>query len=130
MVAKFATTYAPFIVATIECHLTKRFQRPALANAITQRADRSVGRRAGLRVLLVQRHRGAVPHVRLEQRVFACRHPLSRDRQQRAHVGVQLVLGAVVGVKRDIHRVLLGHLVPHLADRMDAACLGRRLARR
>ena len=55
--------------------------------------------------VLVDRHRGAVPHVRLEQRILAGRDPPGRDRQQRPHVGVQLVLRAVVGVQRDVDRV-------------------------
>jgi hypothetical protein len=49
--------------------------------------------------------------VGLEQRVLAAVDALLRDREQRADVAVQLVLGAVVGVQRDVDRVVLGHLV-------------------
>ncbi len=59
----------------------------------------------------------AVPHVRLEQRVQALGDPLGGDREQRAHVGVQLVLGAVVGVQRDGDVVLGGHDVGELGER-------------
>ncbi len=44
--------------------------------------------------------------MRLEQRVLTGGHPLGRDRQQRTHVGVQLVLGTVVGVQGHVDRVL------------------------
>jgi hypothetical protein len=65
--------------------------------------------------VLVERHGGAVPHVRLEHRLLAARHPLLGDGQQGANELVELVLGAVVGVQRDVHRVVLG----------DLACEGR-----
>ncbi|BBJ37901.1 hypothetical protein SSPO_006190 [Streptomyces antimycoticus] len=42
---------------------------------------------------------------------------LPGDRQQRAHVAVQLVLRAVVGVEGDVHRVLLSHDVRELRQR-------------
>ena len=43
--------------------------------------------------------------------------PLLRDRQQRPDVGVELVLGAVVGVQRHGDRVLLGDDVRELGER-------------
>ena len=60
--------------------------------------------------VLLERYGGAVPHVRLEQRVLAGPDALDRDRQQRADEAVQLVLGAVVGVQRDVDGVVLRHL--------------------
>ena len=42
---------------------------------------------------------------------------LLRDRQQRPHVGVELVLRAVVGVQRDGDRVLVGDDVRELGER-------------
>ena len=56
--------------------------------------------------VLVQRHRGPVPHVRLEQRLLTAGDPLLGQRDQRAHEAVELVLRAVVGVQRDVDRVL------------------------
>ena len=72
------------------------------------------------REVLVDRHGRAVPHVRLEQRVLARAHPLRRDVQQRPHVGVELVLRAVVGVQRDGDRVLLGDHMRELRQRHRA----------
>ena len=43
--------------------------------------------------------------------------PLLRDRDQRAHVAVELVLRAVVGVQRDVDRVLRGDDVRELGQR-------------
>ena len=60
--------------------------------------------------VLLQRHGGAVPHVRLEQRVLAGLDPLDGDVEQRADEAVELVLGAVVGVQRDVDGVVLGDL--------------------
>jgi hypothetical protein len=71
--------------------------------------------------VLVEGYGGAVPHVRLEQRLLAARHPLGRDRHQRPHEPVELVLGAVVGVQRDVDRVVLGHLGGVLRERDRAA---------
>src|SRR5690606_3869922 len=59
--------------------------------------------------VLLELHRGAVPHVRLEQRLLPPGHALLGDLQQRAHEAVELLLRAVVGVQRDVHRVLVGH---------------------
>ena len=70
--------------------------------------------------VLVQRHRRAVPHVRLEQRVPAAVDPLAGQRDQRPDVGVELVLRAVVGVQRDVDRVLLGDDVGELGQRGGA----------
>ena len=67
--------------------------------------------------VLVEVDRRAVPHVRLEQRLLAGVHAVLRERDQRADVAVQLVLGAVVGVQRDVHRVLLGDDVRELGQR-------------
>ena len=60
--------------------------------------------------VLVERHRRAVPHVGLEQRLLATRHPLDRQLEQRADEAVELVLGAVVGVQRDGDGVVLRDL--------------------
>ena len=81
----------------------------ALAQAVEQLA--------GDREVLLQLHRRAVPHVRLEQRQLARRHPLLRDRDQRPHVALELVRRAVVGVQRDVDAVLLGHDVGELGQR-------------
>ena len=66
--------------------------------------------------VLVQLHRRAVPHVGLEQRVLPGVHALLADRDQRTDVGVELVLRAVVGVQRDVDRVLLGDDVRELGQ--------------
>ena len=84
--------------------------------------------------VLLQRHGRAVPHVRLEQRLLPPGHPLLGDRDQRAHEAVELVLRAVVGVQRDVDRVLsrddvrelgqrdrAGH---HVLDRLSRQVLG------
>ena len=63
------------------------------------------------REVLLQRHRGAVPHVRLEQGELAAVDPLLGDREQWPDEAVELVLGAVVGMQGDVDRVLLGRLV-------------------
>ena len=60
--------------------------------------------------VLVELDRRAVPHVRLEQRRLPAPDPLDREVEQRADEAVELVLGAVVGVQRDVHRVVLRHL--------------------
>jgi hypothetical protein len=70
--------------------------------------------------VLVDRHRRAVPHVRLEQRVGALGDPFGRDGQQRLDVGVQLVLRTVVGVQCDGDRVLGGDDVSELGQRDGA----------
>jgi hypothetical protein len=54
--------------------------------------------------------------VRLEQRVPAGRHPFLGELDQRPHVAVQLVLGTVVGVQRDVDRVLVRHDVRELGQ--------------
>lgn len=79
--------------------------------------DSSTQQFSGNGQVLVDRHRGAVPHVRLEQRSLAGVDTLLRDGQQRAHVGVQLVLGAVVGVQCDGDVVLGGHDMRELGER-------------
>ncbi len=71
----------------------------------------------GDRQVLVDRHRRAVPHMRLDERVAAVGHPLLRDRQQRSDIGVELVLRAVVGVQRDRDGVFLGDDVRELGER-------------
>ena len=71
--------------------------------------------------VLSQRHGRAVPHVRLEQRILAAVDALLADGDQRTHKGVQLVLGAVVGVQRDVDRVLLGDDVGELGQGMRAS---------
>ncbi len=58
--------------------------------------------------------------MRLEQRVGALGHPLGRNGQQRADVGVELVLGAVVGVQRDGDRVFRGDDMSELGERHGA----------
>ena len=60
--------------------------------------------------VLLERHGRAVPHVRLEERRLAAGDPLGRDVDQRADEAVELVLGAVVGVQRDVDGVVLGDL--------------------
>ena len=60
--------------------------------------------------VLVEGHGRAVPHVRLEQRRLAAGDPLGGDVEQRADEAVELVLGAVVGVQRDVDRVVLRDL--------------------
>ena len=70
--------------------------------------------------VLVEVDRRAVPHVRLEQRLLTGVHAVLGQRQQRADVAVELVLRAVVGVQRDLHRVLLGHHVGVLGERHGA----------
>src|SRR5580692_5768770 len=45
------------------------------------------------------------------------RHPLGRDLDQRAHVPVQFVLWAVVGVQRDVDRVLGRHDLGEMRER-------------
>ena len=67
--------------------------------------------------VLVQRDRRAVPHVRLEQRVATLGDPLLGDLEQRLHVGVELVLRAVVGVQRHRDRVFVGDDVRELGER-------------
>ncbi len=67
--------------------------------------------------ILVDRNGRAVPHVRLEQRVLACVDAFLRDRDQRTHVRVQLVLGAVVGVQSDGDVVLGGNHMSELCER-------------
>ena len=64
-----------------------------------------------------KRHRRAIPHVGLEQRVLSLGHPLLRDLHKRAHVPVELVLGAVVGVQRDGDRVFVRDDVGELSQR-------------
>ena len=61
--------------------------------------------------VLLHRHRGTVPHVRLEQRKLAVLHALLGDRQQWTHEAVQLVLGAVVSVECDVDGVVLRDLL-------------------
>ena len=77
--------------------------------------------------VLVQLDRGAVPHVRLEERVATGRHALGAHVDERAHEAVELVLGAVVGVQRDRHVVLRRHHVGELGqrDRADDHVLDR-----
>ena len=70
--------------------------------------------------VLVDRHRGAVPHVRLEEGVLPGVDALLRHREERTHVGVQLVLGAMVGVQRDGDVVLRGDDVGELGERDGA----------
>ena len=55
--------------------------------------------------------------MRLEQRVLAARHPLLGQGDQRAHVAVQLVHGAVVGVQGDVNRVFDGHAAGEVRER-------------
>jgi hypothetical protein len=74
----------------------------------------------GDREVLVDRHRRAVPHVRLDERVLALGDALGRYRQQRPDVGVELVLRAVIGVQGDGDRVLLGDDVRELGQRHRA----------
>ena len=60
--------------------------------------------------------------------------PLERLGEQRTHEAVELVLGAVVGVQRDVHRVVLRHLLGerregqrtahHVLDRMAREVVG------
>jgi len=52
-----------------------------------------------------------------KQRVLAPVDPLLRDREQRSHVAVELVLRAVIGVQRDVDRVLGRHHVGELGQR-------------
>ncbi len=67
--------------------------------------------------VLVQRHGRAVPHVRLEERLLTLVHAFLRDGDQRADVGVQLVLRAVVGMQSHVVRVLGGHNMRELGQR-------------
>src|SRR5699024_2733999 len=60
--------------------------------------------------VLLQRHCGTVPHVRLEGGQPTAADLLGLQRQQRAHPAVQVLLGAVVGVQRNGDRVVLGDL--------------------
>ena len=57
--------------------------------------------------------------MRLEQRVLSAAHPLERDLQQRADEPVELVLGAVVGVQRDVDGVVLRDLGAYAAKATD-----------
>ncbi len=59
---------------------------------------------------------GAVPHVRLEERVQTAGHALGGDVEQRTYVAVQLVLRAVVRVQGDRDVVLGGHDVRELGQ--------------
>jgi len=72
--------------------------------------DAAVEQLLGDLQVLVQGNGGAVPHVRLEQRLLAAADALLGDREQRPHEAVELVLRAVVGVQRDVHGIALGHL--------------------
>ena len=67
--------------------------------------------------VLLERHGRAVPHVRLEERKLARGDACQRDVDQRPHVAVELVLGAVVGVQRDLDVVLLRDDVGELRER-------------
>lgn len=58
--------------------------------------------------------------MRLEQRVTTGVDALLRDREQRTHVGVQLVLRAVIGVQRDGDVVLCRDHVCELGERNSA----------
>ena len=78
--------------------------------------------------VLVERYGGAVPHVRLEERRLTARDPLDGDVEQRPDEAVELVLGAVVGVQRDVDRVVLRDLggVRRERDRAGDHVLDRR----
>jgi hypothetical protein len=69
-----------------------------------------------MRRFSAKRHGGAVPHVRLEERLLAARNPVPGEPDERAHETVQLVLRAVVGVQRDVHRVTRRHGVGELGQ--------------
>ena len=70
--------------------------------------------------VLIERHGRAVPHVALEDRQPAGLDALCARRDERAHEGVELVLGAVVGVQRNGDAVLLGDDVSELGQRHGA----------
>ncbi len=67
--------------------------------------------------VLSNRHCGSIPHMRLKQRVAACVHTLLRDGEQRPDVGIQLLLGAVVGVQRNGDVVLCSDDVGEFGER-------------
>ena len=50
--------------------------------------------------ILLERHRGTVPHMRLEHRLAAVLHLVDLDVEQRIHPFVEILLGTVVGVQR------------------------------
>ena len=78
--------------------------------------DRHVEQLVGDVDVAAELDRRAVPHVRVEQRLLAGLDALGAEHQQRTHVLVQVVLGAVVGVQGDVHRVLVGDRVRELGE--------------
>ena len=70
--------------------------------------------------VLRELHRGAVPHVRLEERLLATRDALGRQGEERPDEAVELVDRAVVGVQRDVDGVRLRHLVSERRQRGGA----------
>ena len=77
---------------------------------------------------LLRRSRGSRPAVRRSRPTCAtgtaapaAADPLGRGRDQRPHEAVELVLGAVVGVQRDVDRVVLGDLGGVRGERDRAA---------
>ena len=62
--------------------------------------------------IFLERHGGAVPHMRLECGLLTMRHLIGLMCEQRSHPFVQILLGAVIGVQGDGDvRVLRGDLV-------------------
>ena len=82
------------------------------------RADGFLEQLRGDVQVLLQRHSRAVPHMRLERRLFAALDLFGLVREQRADPAVQVLLGAMVGVQRDRDvRVALRHLVRECGER-------------
>ncbi|MCY1229779.1 hypothetical protein D9M72_421640 [compost metagenome] len=63
---------------------------------------------------------GAVPHVRVEDRVASGLNLGLRSGQQRQDKAVQLVLGAVVRVQRDVDAVVLGYFAGECREAQGA----------
>ena len=51
--------------------------------------------------IFLERHGGAIPHMRLECGLLASCHLIGLMREQRTHPLIQILLGAVVGVQGD-----------------------------
>ena len=54
--------------------------------------------------------------MRLEQRLETLGHALLRDRDERLHEALELVLGAVIGVQCDVDVVALGNRMRELSE--------------
>ena len=71
--------------------------------------------------IFLERHGGAIPHMRLECRLLASCHLIDLMREQRTHPLIQILLGAVIGVQSDGDvRVFRSHFMCESRQRQRA----------